>query len=91
MSRFVIADISDAAMVREELLKIVPNLPSVPVQTILISTQKPYVSIPFLEEYPWFLTTFYYNDLDHLRESLDKNVIQPAENYREKSQNRMPT
>ena len=39
MARFIVADISDAKSVLQELRAIVPDLPSVPVQPIILRTQ----------------------------------------------------
>jgi hypothetical protein len=79
MARFVIADITAAASVREELRGIVHDLPSLPVQPILQSSAKKYDMFRNNERYPWVLKTHRYNDLDDLLKSLTEKVIAPAE------------
>jgi uncharacterized protein YjbI with pentapeptide repeats len=60
MARFVIADVSDAKSVLQELRGIVPNLPSVPVQPIIVSTQDEPGMFDYYRPYPWFLKTYRY-------------------------------
>jgi hypothetical protein len=50
MARFIIADISDAKSVLQELRAIVPDLPSVPVQSIILATQGEPGMFDFLPE-----------------------------------------
>jgi Pentapeptide repeats (8 copies) len=60
LSRFIIADITDARTVLQELQGIVPTAPSRPVQPILQSSQKEPGMFDFFHAYPWFLPTVYY-------------------------------
>jgi uncharacterized protein YjbI with pentapeptide repeats len=55
MARFVIADISDAKSVLQELRAIVPDLPSVPVQPIILAMQEEPGMFDFYRPFPWFL------------------------------------
>ena len=64
MARFIIADLTDATEVRLELAKIVPDLPSVPVQPLVLASQTEYVTFADIRRYPWVLEPFRYKDLD---------------------------
>jgi hypothetical protein len=55
MARFVIADISDAKRVLQELRTIVPNLPSLPVRPVIVATQEEPGMLDFYHHFPWFL------------------------------------
>ncbi|WNZ28925.1 MAG: pentapeptide repeat-containing protein [Candidatus Bathyarchaeota archaeon] len=79
MARFVIADITDARCVPQELDKIVPHLTSVPVQPILLSSSKEYGLFADFTPYPWVLKIYRYGDVDELLKSLVEKVIDPAE------------
>jgi uncharacterized protein YjbI with pentapeptide repeats len=79
MSRFVIADITDARSIPQELMAIVPNLPSVPVQPLLLASQEEYAMFAFFRRFPWVLEPYLYADQDSLLASLEEKVIAPAE------------
>ena len=79
MARFVIADISDAKAVLQELSAIVPDLPSVPVQPIILATQEEPGMFDFYRNRPSFLTVHRYADQEQLLADLGDKVIRPAE------------
>jgi hypothetical protein len=78
LSRFVIADITGAKSIPQELSAIVPHLPSVPIQPILLAGQREYGMFAHWRRYPWVLPEFLYADADHLIANLEGAVIQPA-------------
>jgi hypothetical protein len=79
LARFIIADLTDAKSIPQELASIVPDLPSVPVQPILLDSQPEYGMFEHFTRYPWVLPIHRYSDLPHLLMSLKKQVIEPAE------------
>jgi uncharacterized protein YjbI with pentapeptide repeats len=79
MARFVIADITDAKSIPQELKAIVPNLPSVPVQPLLLASQQEYGMFEHISRYPWVLEPILYEDQDGLLAVLTEKVIGPAE------------
>src|SRR5215208_6921913 len=79
MARFIIADITEAKSIPQELQAIVPNLPSVPVQPLLLTSEHEYGMFEHFRRYPWVLDTYYYDNLDEVIASLDDRVIAPAE------------
>jgi uncharacterized protein YjbI with pentapeptide repeats len=79
MARFVIADITDAKSIPQELMAIVPNLPSVPVQPLLLSSKKEYGMFEHFKRYPWVLEPFLYEDQERLLAAITEKVIGPAE------------
>jgi hypothetical protein len=81
MSRFVIADISDAKSVLQELRAIVPDLPSVPVQPVIPATQEEPGMFDFLRNFRSFLKVHRYNNQQQLIADLGERVIDPAEGY----------
>lgn len=78
MSRFIIADITDAKSIPQELQAIVPHLPSLPVQPLVLSSEVEYGMFQDFKDYPWVLQAFHYDNLEELLKSLQDKVIGPA-------------
>lgn len=80
LSRFIIADLSDPASLPKELEAIVPRI-AIPVRPIIEGEQTPYAMFGDYWKYPWVIgEPFRYRDQTHLVESLDRDVIDIAEN-----------
>jgi len=60
-------------------MAIVPNLPSVPVQPVLLASQREYGMFENLRRYPWVLEPVLYEDQEALLKELESKVIAPAE------------
>jgi hypothetical protein len=74
ISRFIIADITDPKSVPQELQAIVPNLPSVKVQPILLSSSEKYSLFEHIENYSQVFDVFHYNQLADIVTLLDKII-----------------
>ncbi len=79
MARFVIADITDAKSIPQELTIIAPNLPSVPVQPLILESQHEYGMFEHFTRFPSVLPVYHYTDEESLLQSLKENIINPAE------------
>jgi hypothetical protein len=79
MARFVIADITDANSIPQELERIVPDLPSVAVQPLLLASQHEYSIFEHFRRYPWVLAPVLCNDKTELLANIVEKVIAPAE------------
>ncbi len=79
IARFVIADITDAKSIPQELMTIVPNLQSVPVQPLILKSQHEYGMFEHFTRFSWFLPVYRYADEVSLLQSLQEKVVAPAE------------
>jgi uncharacterized protein YjbI with pentapeptide repeats len=79
MSRFIIADLTDAKVVIQELHTIVRQFPSVPVKPLLLKGAEPTAVLLDFMDYPTFLTIHQYADETELLKSIDEKIIAPAE------------
>jgi hypothetical protein len=79
LARFVIADITDAKSIPQELQRIVPDLPSLPVKPLLLRSQHEYGMFESLRHYPWVLEPYLYRSTRQLIATLEKEVIAPLE------------
>lgn len=79
MSRFVIADLTDAKSLPQELMAIIPDLPSLPVQPLLKKGTGEYSMFEHFRRYPWVLKVFEYEDAASVIGALQDKVIGPAE------------
>jgi hypothetical protein len=82
MARFIIADVTAATMVREELRSIVEKYPAKPIQPILLYGEQEYVTLPEIRtDFKNILPTFTYKDKNEVVSRLSEGIIIPAENW----------
>lgn len=79
MARFIIADITDPKSIPQELGRIVPTLPNVPVQPLLQEGFDPWGMFDAIKSFPWVLPIARYATLQQLLLGLLERVIAPAE------------
>jgi uncharacterized protein YjbI with pentapeptide repeats len=79
MSRFVIADLTDAKSVLQELRAIVPNSPSVIVQPLLLQSQDEPGMFDFFRTFDSVMRPVRYADQQSLLATLNEKIIAPME------------
>jgi uncharacterized protein YjbI with pentapeptide repeats len=78
VARFVIADITCAKSIPQELQSIVPALPSLPVQPIILASQYEWGMFRDFLDRPSVLLPYRYDSLEGLLAVLEEKVILPA-------------
>jgi hypothetical protein len=79
MSRFIIADITDARCIPHELQAIIPYCPSVPVLPLLLASEKPYGMFDDFKSRGSVLEPFIYESREMLTANLKDRLINAAE------------
>jgi hypothetical protein len=79
MARFVIADITEARSIPQELMVIAPDLPSVPIQPLLLEGAGEYGMFEHFRRYPWVLKEHVYASSLQLIADIGERLIGPAE------------
>ena len=80
MARFVIADLTDARSVLQELQAIVPGLPLVAVRLLIKKSKRKFGMLDDLMAYRSVVEKIYkYESLEEVIASIEENVIDPAE------------
>lgn len=79
MSRFVIADITDAKSIPQELSHIIPNNPSLPIVSIMSQGYREYAMYEHFARYPWVLPIYKYRSKKSLIGAIRQKIIDPGE------------
>jgi uncharacterized protein YjbI with pentapeptide repeats len=83
MCRFVIADVTGAKSIPQELSVIVPNIPSVPVQPIILASEHEYAMFEHWRKFPAVLSEYRYESQQQLLDTLDTRVLAPIKQWEE--------
>ncbi len=81
MSKFIIADITDAKSIPQELSHIIPFFPSIPVRPILLKNEVAYAMYGHWEKFDSVLPIFYYENKAHLIANLKLQILDAIENW----------
>lgn len=79
LSKFIVADITDAKSIPQELSSIVTHLPSVKVKPIILSSEHEYGMFEHFKRYPWVLSLETYDSKEDIINNIDSKIITPLE------------
>jgi uncharacterized protein YjbI with pentapeptide repeats len=83
MCRFVIADVTDAKSIPQELSAIVPNLPSLPILPIILASDYEYAMFEHWRKFPTVLPEYRYDSQQQLLDTLGPRVLAPITQWEE--------
>lgn len=78
LSKFVVADLTDAKSIPQELSELVPNNPSIIFQPVLLKDEREYSMFEHWQKYPWVREIFEYENDEDLKSFFDdetNNII----------------
>lgn len=79
MSRFIVADLTDAKSIPQELSELIPNNPSIKIQPILLKGEREYSMFEHWTKYPWVQEIFSYDDVESLNGFFRDNTASLSE------------
>ena len=80
MSKFIIADLTDAKSVIHEMQAIVPDFPSVPVRLIIIKSQEEPGMFDHIRQFRSVVTgAFKYENSEEVIRSINESILEPVE------------
>ena len=80
MAKFIIADLTEAKAVVQELQAIVPNLPFVAVRFIIMKSEREPGMLDHIRRFPWVIEgAFEYENAQEVITSIPDAIIDPAE------------
>ncbi len=81
MSKFIIADITDAKSIPQELSELIPNNPSLVIKPILLSGKGEYSMFEHWKPYPWVLPVLEYESEHELLSKVNSDIILKVQEY----------
>ena len=80
MSKFIVADLTDAKSVVQEMQAIVPDFPSVPVRLIIIKSQEEPGMFDHIRQFRSVVTgAFKYKNPEEVIKSIGDKILKPVE------------
>lgn len=85
MSKFIIADLTDAKSIPQELSELIPGNPSLVIMPILQKGSPEYGMFEHWKKYPWVLEIYEYESANSVIQEIKIAIIDPVDNYLDKN------